>query len=260
MSSAPAPRKWRAPPARPGASAQQAAAAILRAALEQARGNARGALESSHPEYLHQLRVGLRRYRSALRLFRGLMRGNERRRLARRSRDAMRPLGEARDWDVCVEWLEESKAPVALVRRARLRRDAARASLQAIDLSSLAPEAAAWKKKAVPLERFSAKALPKARRKAAKRLRRIDWSDAERRHRLRIAVKRLRYANDFLGGETDALERLQDGLGELNDIAVARRLLAGIDPPPAVLRKLAASERRLLAAVRRQVAPLEAED
>jgi CHAD domain-containing protein len=260
MSPPPAARKWQAPAARRGASAQQAAAAILRAALDQARGNTRGALESADPEYLHQLRVGLRRYRSALRLFRGLLHGARRRQLARRARDAMRPLGAVRDWDVCIEWLEASKAPGVLLRRARLRRDAARESLRAIDLSSLEPDASAWKKKAMPLERFSAKALPKARRKVAKRLRRIDWSDAEQRHRLRIAVKRLRYATDFLGGETHALERLQDGLGGLNDVAVARRLLAELDPPPAILRKLAARERRLFAAVRGQVASLEAKD
>jgi CHAD domain-containing protein len=260
MSPPAAPRKWQAPPARPRASAQQAAAAILRAALHQARGNARGTLQSSDPEYLHQLRVGLRRYRSALRLFRGLLRGTQRRQLARRARDAMRPLGEARDWDVCIEWLDESKAPGDLIRRARLRRDAVRKSLRAVDLSSLDPDVSAWKKKAMPLERFRIGALTKARRKVAKRLRRIDWSDAEQRHRLRIAIKRLRYATDFLGGETGALERLQDGLGGLNDVAVARRHLAELDPPAAFLRKLAARERRLLAAVRGQVASLEAED
>jgi len=260
MSPPPAPRKWQAPPARRGASAQQMAAAILRAALAQARGNARGALESADPEYLHQLRVGLRRYRSALRLFRGLMRGGRRRQLARGARDAMQPLGEPRDWDVCIEWLKAAKAPGALVQRAQFRRDALRKSLKAVELSPLELDASAWKKKAPPLERYRAGALTRARRKVAKRLRRIDWGDAGQRHRLRIAVKRLRYAADFLGGETDALERLQDGLGELNDVAVARRLLAALDPPPSLLRKLVARERRLLAAARRQVAALEAED
>ena len=260
MSRPPAPRKWQAPPARRGASAQQAAAAILAAALAQARGNARGALESSDPAYLHQLRVGLRRYRSALRLFRDLLRRKQRSRLARRAREAMRPLGEARDWDVCIKWLASAKAPQALLRSAQRRRETVRKSLAPVELSLLEPAASAWKGKSVSLERFGLQALPKARRKLMRRLRGIDWNDAEERHRLRIEAKRLRYATEFLGGDTQALERLQDGLGELNDLAVTRFLLAGLQPPASLLRELAAGERRLLAALRRQVASLEPED
>lgn len=260
MSRPPAPRKWQAPPARRGASAQQAAAAILAAALAQARGNSRGAIESTDPAYVHQLRVGLRRYRSALRLFRGLLRGKQRRRLARLASEAMRPLGEARDWDVCIEWLESAKAPRALLRRARRRREAVRESLGPVELSALKPAAAAWNGKSQSLQRLRSQALQKARRKVGRRLRGIDWNNAEERHRLRIEVKRLRYATDFLGGETQALERLQDALGELNDLAAARRLLPGLRPPASLLRKLAAGERRLLAALRRQVASLEPED
>jgi CHAD domain-containing protein len=57
--------------------------------------------------------------------------------------------------------------------------------------------------------------------------------DAQSRHKLRIQTKKLRYATEFFGGLfagkrasrrrkqfRSALERLQDGLGDLNDIAV----------------------------------------
>jgi triphosphatase len=57
--------------------------------------------------------------------------------------------------------------------------------------------------------------------------------DARRRHRLRIQAKKLRYAVEFFASLfvskraakrrkqlLPALERLQDGLGDLNDIAV----------------------------------------
>lgn len=172
----------------------------------------------------------------------------------------MRPLGRVRDWDVCLEWLRAAKAPQPLRRQARLRQEAARSSLRPLDLSRLELADAAWKGKARPLEPFSARALAKARRKVMKRLAGIDWDDAERRHRLRIAVKQLRYATDFLGGETQALETLQHSLGQLNDLAVARRLLADLDPPPAILRKMGADEGRLLAAARRQAASLQPED
>jgi triphosphatase len=255
-----APRKWHPPQARLGASAQAMAAAILEAALAQVRANARGAFGSPDPEYLHQLRVGLRRYRSALRLFRGLLRAKPRRRLARRARESMRPLGQVRDWDVCTEWLLTAKAPQPLLHRARQRQEAARNALRPLDLSRLELAGALWKTKAKPIEPFSAKALAKARRKVMKRLGGVDWSHAGQRHRLRIAVKRLRYATDFLGGETQALETLQDSLGQLNDLAVTRRLLAELEPPATILRKMDADERRLLAAARRQAASLQPED
>jgi triphosphatase len=255
-----APRRWQQPPARPGASAQSTAAAILDAALARARANARGALESPDPEYLHQLRVGLRRYRSAVRLFRGLLRGKTSRQMARKARESMRPLGEVRDWDVCVEWLRAAKAPQPLLRRARLRREAARSALGPLHLSRLEVEGAAWKRKARPLEPLSARALSKARRKVMKRLAGIDWDNADQRHGLRIAVKQLRYACDFLGGETRALETLQDSLGRLNDVAVVRRLLADLALPATILRRMDANERRLLAQARRQAASLQPED
>jgi CHAD domain-containing protein len=255
-----APRKWQEPTLRLGASAQAAAAAILDAALEQARANARGALESPDPEYLHQLRIGLRRYRSALRLFRDLLRTKRRKRLAREARRLMQPLGNVRDWDVCIEWLRAAKAPQRLLRRARLLREAASGSLEPLDLSRLEATPAAWKRKPRPLEPFSAQALIKARRKVAKRLRGLDWRDAERRHRLRISVKRLRYATDFLDGQSPALEALQDSLGDLNDLAVMRRLLADLQPPAEILRQLNAGERRLLDAARRQAAALQPKD
>jgi CHAD domain-containing protein len=243
-----------------GTSARAAAGAILQAALAQARSNARGAVDSLDAEHLHQLRVGLRRYRSALRLFRELLRKKPRRRLARRSREAMEPLGVVRDWDVCIEWLQAARAPQDLLRRARARREIVRESLESVDLSQLEPPASAWKKNSGSLEQLRQRVLPKARRQVTKRLRGIDWNAAEERHRLRIEVKRLRYATDSLGGRTHTLERLQDRLGELNDLAVARGLLAHLRPPASLLRKLGADERRLLAALRRQVATLKPED
>ena len=59
----------------------------------------------------------------------------------------------------------------------------------------------------------------------------------ERRHGLRIELKKLRYAVDFFAklfsGKAArpyrrALARLQDHLGHLNDVAVAERMLGGL--------------------------------
>jgi CHAD domain-containing protein len=70
-----------------------------------------------------------------------------------------------------------------------------------------------------------------------KRGARVDHLDAQRRHKLRIQAKKLRYASEFFAGVFPGrksikrrmdflagLERLQDALGDLNDIAVHEAL------------------------------------
>jgi CHAD domain-containing protein len=103
-----------------------------------------------------------------------------------------------------------------------------------------------------PLEMFARAAVEPLERKARRQARRMDWSDAGARHALRIRVKRWRYASEFFGRTRGALERLQDVLGELNDIEVARRLLRhlGADTPD-LYRALDLRENRLLRALER---------
>ena len=69
-------------------------------------------------------------------------------------------------------------------------------------------------------------------------------------------MKRLRYACDSFAGcfskpafepYLAALEQLQDDFGELNDIAVGRRLLAELGGEPSVEQQLARRERQLIA-------------
>lgn len=228
--------------------------AIAHAALACIEGQARGVLGSNEPEYLHQLRVGLRRLRSALHAFRDLLPGKRRRRLARRLRKVSRELGEARDWDVLVQRLEAAPAPPALLSRARARRDlarkAARKVLRARRLAKLLEAARALEARqsdASPAD-FAATALDRPHRKLMRSAGGVDWGDERDRHAVRIYVKRLRYGCEFFAPAfigkaaapyVQALKELQRILGELNDIAVGRRL-AGLeaDERP-LLRKLA---------------------
>jgi CHAD domain-containing protein len=66
---------------------------------------------------------------------------------------------------------------------------------------------------------------------------RLDKLEPQRRHRLRIRTKKLRYATEFFAGVfpakkskrrrqkfAESLEKLQDSLGDLNDIAVHEEL------------------------------------
>ncbi|HEU4351183.1 MAG TPA: CHAD domain-containing protein [Burkholderiales bacterium] len=257
----PLPRKWRRPKLAELATPSEAFHAIFTAALTQAGANARGVAHGRDPEYLHQMRVGLRRLRSALLAFRDLVPKKAAQPLAQRLRGLMPHLGAARDWDVFTEGLvhlgtqEPERAPLiapllALARakrgvaRRRARMAAASPGLQSFMLRALRwVNAAPWKDTAESAEgslgAFAAAALDRVHRKSLAQAQDIDWADAERRHRLRICMKRLRYACDFFASSfagaaarpyIKRLAALQDILGELNDIAVARRLLAELVP------------------------------
>jgi CHAD domain-containing protein len=202
---------------------------VLREALDQIIANVPGTLAGLDPEYLHQLRVGMRRLRAALYAFRGTMREADVRALRKMLRRLGGVAGPARDWDVCMRRLPARLRPAA----ERLRRAAyadMRRALRAPQ-SWLLPRGLADGRQ--PLPAFARAALARADRNALKKGGRIDWSKADGRHALRIRLRRLRYACEFLRGafpERDAeplicsLKHLQDLLGDLNDLEVARRL------------------------------------
>src|SRR5687767_5469390 len=116
---APGARKWVMPRIDASTPAGAAFAALFAASVTQAGTNASGVLRSRDPEYLHQLRVGLRRLRSVLRAFAPLLQGA--RPLKRALRRLTPLLGRARDADVFVQTLERADAPAAL-RAARAHR------------------------------------------------------------------------------------------------------------------------------------------
>src|SRR5579883_2623197 len=79
--------------------------------------------------------------------------------------------------------------------------------------------------------------LARRLKKVSKRAKRLAELDARQRHKLRIGIKKLRYAGDFFAGLFSGrkaqkrlrrflrgLKGLQDRLGALNDIAVHERL------------------------------------
>ena len=99
MQCIPPPRKWSRPPLQAGSAAAAAFVANVRAAVAQIHANARAAAIGRNPEHLHQLRVGIRRLRSTLRAFRGLVRRRRARRFDRELRTMLRSMGAVRDWD-----------------------------------------------------------------------------------------------------------------------------------------------------------------
>lgn len=235
----------------------QAFAAIGRGCLTQLRANAAGALASDDPEFVHQMRVALRRLRSALRLFRPHLDAQ----FCEVSRADLQwlaaLLGTARDWDVLAEDtlprifgahaarlagpLERSLRDSIAQRRGSGRTGILKAlggrryksllrhwdqHLAALDTAEHGGERLA--KFAAAVLRRGDKAIHLAPGALAKMA-------VPKRHRYRIKAKRLRYAVDFFAPlyppqpvrrYAAPLARLQDALGTLNDDAVALSLIA----------------------------------
>jgi triphosphatase len=250
-----APRKWRMPEIDAAGAPAAAFDALFSAALAQVGVNSAGMRSSRDPEYLHQLRVGLRRLRSALRAFAPILKDVKP--LTRSMRAFMPALGAARDWDVFTERL-------GAVRTARARREPARRAAVAVVASQEFQaflfhslrwlQSRPWREPEATLRDFAPDRLEGLHRRTVEAL---GGKSARRRHKLRIRVKRLRYACEFFAPCFPAaalepyigpLAALQDVLGELNDIAVARRFLKALDA--GAPKRLDAREGQLIAALR----------
>jgi CHAD domain-containing protein len=88
----------------------------------------------------------------------------------------------------------------------------------------------------------------------------------EERHELRIALKKLRYTIELFAGLYDAeetkrfiqsLKRLQDKLGEANDLQTGRKLVGELSPAGRRSTAVAQSGQRLLAWHARRIAKAE---
>jgi triphosphatase len=249
---------------KPGTTVDAALGRILRGCLRHWCANEAAALDGRDPEGVHQMRVALRRLRSALSLFRRLILPERRAWLSGEARRILQGLGPARDWDV---FLTGSLAPVLAARpddRAlaalRAAAEAAQAEGHAAVRAAIAdpaytrfllqlgrwieaggwhedatPQGAKWRER--PIVAFADRLLAKRHRKVLKRGRNFAGLTAAERHRLRIALKKLRYATEFFQAlypqkrarsYLEALKELQDTLGHLNDVAVAERLVGGL--------------------------------
>ena len=222
------------------------------------------AVRGGGSEGVHQMRVGLRRLRTAISVFKEVASGADTDRIIAELKWLAAQLGPARDFDVLVQ---EAVAPlrrenpgqrqeIALLEGDLVRkRDAAFVQAKAAVASERYRKAVLrtalwlingkWSTNAAPLavsrrERrigdFAQEVVRHRTKKVAKQARKLEELDAEQRHKLRIAVKKLRYATDFfasLAGSkrtktrkrfSKELKSLQDALGKLNDMAVHEKL------------------------------------
>jgi CHAD domain-containing protein len=195
----------------------------------------------------------MRRLRAALRAFRELLPRKKRRRISRTLRKLSPVLGAARDWDVLLA--RTSVGPGKRLRARAARRDALHA-IRSRKFARLVERAKALQVQETdePLTEYAARALERAHRKLVRQARGVDWSDPPARHAVRIRVKRLRYTVEFFAGAftasasyVEALKELQAVLGELNDLAVARRLVGAEGDETLLLNRLSAAWRRFSA-------------
>jgi triphosphatase len=230
----------------------EAFALIVQSASDQIAANRRAVLETVDPAAAHQLRIGLRRLRSALSAFRPLHDTPALRELESHAQTLARTVGELRDADVLIEHIY---APVAGMIRSdpglpRLRqaliahrdraRERVRAALEGQQWSVLQLYLALWPRTLEgaetlrrPVRKFARSALKKRWAKVADSGERLDDLTVEQRHQMRKALKTLRYATEFFASlYPEATTRqfiketrsLQEVFGYLNDVVAAERL------------------------------------
>ncbi len=215
----------------PKITASEAFTAIIRACLDQIEGNAAGLGHDDDPEWIHQMRIGVRRLRACLSLGRAAFPATRLEPLRVELRWLAQALGPARDLDVfTTSTLPAFKTALArgsgagpldkalrsLVARARRQRTVARAAARAAVASprfvrlmlaagALAASPLADATEAAPaFDRLTGTARNFARPLLKRRHRELlalglDLAHAQpaARHAARLAAKKLRYAAEF---------------------------------------------------------------
>jgi CHAD domain-containing protein len=240
--------------------AGEAFRAIAMACLHHFAGN-RAAVVGGKAEGVHQMRVGLRRLRAAISVFKELLRGPETEALERELKWLTEELGPARDMDVMIK---EAVAPMSHTTAApkaitalkadvvakrdkgfvRARRAVASERYRRVVLDTvLWINGGRWTKSRIALgtsrrelaiTHFARQALDRRFHKVLKKLDKLDDLNPINRHKLRIKVKKLRYAISYFESlfrsekairkMSAILKDLQSSLGQLNDIRVHGKL------------------------------------
>jgi inorganic triphosphatase YgiF len=237
---------------------------IVSACLAHMQANEAGVLDGDHdPELVHQMRVAMRRLRSAFRLFDKALPTPAS--FQEEFKWFAGQLGGARDWDVLGDATLQSIRDVvpeeaALAELARTaadiasrERENAAAAIRSTRYTRLLLRfsrwllGAQWRDAALDaslddkrpayagsLRKFADRALERTDANLRKRGKRLHGASPAQRHKVRIAAKKARYAAEFfqslypqkrVAAYVKALSRLQDELGWMNDVAVAGDLL-----------------------------------
>lgn len=242
--------------------AEDALAAVVRRCLEHMLVNDPAAL-GGDVEGVHQMRVALRRLRATLGIFKTLVPAEQRTEAIRELKWLADTLGAARDWDIFAALagpvqraFPGDRDVKALLRAARRKRRAAYRAMREIMTSTRYTEIVlrmmewvetrAWRRQEVsetsvlllsPVGDLADGLIEKRYRKVRKLAKDFDRLDAEGRHTLRIALKKLRYGIDSfepiyewkpVARYVKRVSALQNDLGLLNDVATAEKLIGDL--------------------------------
>ncbi|HRO10466.1 CYTH and CHAD domain-containing protein [Amaricoccus sp.] len=253
----------------PEATVETAARDVFRDCLGQIAVNFAVVADSAAIEGPHQLRVGLRRLRTAFAAFGPSLGKAAMAPLAATAKEMGRVVGDLRDADVLMSEVVAGAARLGLDPAARgaldaaleARRDRVR---EKVRTALAGPEATAFlfdlgafiegrgwlvasdysqtARLAAPIGEVAPGLLARRHRRAMKLGRRIRELDAAGLHQLRKELKKLRYTVDMFaplygGGRARdylrALKELQDSFGSLNDAVMAGEALTGPEAPGA---------------------------
>lgn len=244
-----------------GCSIGDAFARIGRACLLHLRANEAALRANRSSDGVYQVRVGLRRLRSALSAFRELLPAGERRRLGGDMRWIAKQFGRAREWDVFHRDILtrlrkqmpqdrslEDLAAIARAARNAAYREVVETAASARYTESLLRLEAWWESgswsRALGQQRdeaardFARRALRRLHRRIVKLGDNLDGLDEAGRHDMRIRAKKLRYTAEFFHSlfrakparaYLAALAEIQDRLGSLQDGAMVKGLLAELE-------------------------------
>jgi inorganic triphosphatase YgiF len=251
----------------PAMSAHEALKQIAWECMTHLQGNQDMVLQGSDIEGVHQMRVALRRLRSALSVFRSVASRESHAEISAELQWIADILGSARDLDVFITQslpplldqlpahpglLQLHDKAIALQQRAYAETRAALGSQRyhrlLLGLGAWL-ENERWRSAGTPnpspaVLALANAVLSKRYRQLRQHGRRLMHMHPDERHATRIAAKKLRYAAEFFAslypesrtrGFLRALGSLLDILGVLNDIAVTDhviRRVAGDQPPP----------------------------
>lgn len=227
--------------------------AIAAACLVHLQANVEGALKSEDAEYIHQMRVALRRLRSALRVFKPA----DSEQLAAEIKWLAGALGEARDWDVLMKeslpGLLDAHGDAALsaqllaagMQHQARAREIAREALRSPRFGQLLLMIARWvstsgaqreaaktvddgapeamsppSAESLDLVKFARREIRKRQRRLLQDAKALGELSADARHRVRIDAKRLRYSMDFFSSLFDKQQvaRYLSILREIQDL------------------------------------------
>jgi triphosphatase len=244
---------------------EQAFKVIARSCLRQLLAN-RPAMLAGKPEALHQMRIGLRRLRTAISIFKEVVADSQQEHIKTELKWITRELAPARELDVLNSEVTGSLGEVVPdsrdlveargvleVQRQQAYYRASRAVrskrfAHAVLAAAEWIEIGAWTSTDDPMLRLrrqrsiephAAAELARRRKKIKKRGQHLRELDDEQRHRLRIRAKKLRYGIEFFTSvfpskknkerreaALSALKDLQSGLGGLNDVATREKLMS----------------------------------